>query len=280
MDKALDFGSKDCSFEYCRGRFFLLFNKVIIHTPFCAKRDEDEEEPQPLSPLVVKKARKPPKPKVPRLNLESPPTVGASGVTNPPDSDEGLVISQFDVYVANLRLHRKATLLTDRRSAALTNYNNRGQLLPNAYVIVKVLESGPERQATAIVCSCPSNAKRREYLQGLQHQPQSRSTSPLPQDDETDDCVHGRAVRHVLPALVNSVIDNNINVATDGSTIDCLQGNPLVYAVKCVNGTFGVVKKGTSRLWSMTCGESAQCAHLATLKQQAEEHDFEEDLAF
>uniref|UniRef100_A0A914UQQ1 Uncharacterized protein n=1 Tax=Plectus sambesii TaxID=2011161 RepID=A0A914UQQ1_9BILA len=69
-------------------------------------------------------------------------------------------------------------------------------------------------------------------------------------------------------------------MATDGSTVDCLQGNPLVYAVKCINGTFGVVKKGTSRLRCTTCGEASRCAHLATLKGQAVEHIFADDLAF
>ena len=95
--------------------------KVIIHTPLCAKRDDDEEEPQPLSPLVVKKARKPQKPKIPRLDLDSPPTVGAGGVSNPPESDDDIVISQFDLYVGNLRLHRKATLLT-------------GNIIPNGLI--------------------------------------------------------------------------------------------------------------------------------------------------
>uniref|UniRef100_A0A914WS88 Uncharacterized protein n=1 Tax=Plectus sambesii TaxID=2011161 RepID=A0A914WS88_9BILA len=247
--------------------------KVIIDSPTTA--EEEEIELDVGIAATRSKRGTAAKRKAPRRVVVNTSTIG--NVTRPDDVDEDADVTQYDVYITNLRGQRKAILLTDRRSAALADCDDIGQLVNNAYVIVRVLDNVVERQATAtataIVCSCPSNAKRREYLQGLQHQPQSRSTIRPRQDQGVvmDDCIHGRAVRHVLPGLINPVINDNIDVTTDGSTFDCLQGNLLVYAVKCVNGTFGVVRKGTSRLRCITCGEASRCLHVATLQRQAKE---------
>ncbi len=59
-----------------------------------------------------------------------------------------------------------------------------------------------------------------------------------------------------------------------------MQDKPLLYAVKAPDGTFGIIRKGTSRLTCTSCGDSTQCSHTVTLKRWASEGGFQDQLKF
>uniref|UniRef100_A0A914WLK6 Uncharacterized protein n=1 Tax=Plectus sambesii TaxID=2011161 RepID=A0A914WLK6_9BILA len=252
---------------------------VIIYSPPCNNNDSEEREPD-VGILSTRrsKARKPRKIHWPIFDL--PPT----DISDPTDADEYVGLTRYDVYIASLRVNRSAILLSDRRSAALADCDDRGQLMRNTYVIVKVLQVGDERQemSTVLVCSGLSKAKCSEFVQPVQRQDQSTSAAQLPagQVARMEECIHVRAARYILLAMLNPFEGNIVNVVTNGCTVDRLQSNPLMYAVKCVHGTFGVIRKGPRHLRCKACGKSTRCSHLVTLKSQADERNFAGDLTF
>uniref|UniRef100_A0A914WZ47 Uncharacterized protein n=1 Tax=Plectus sambesii TaxID=2011161 RepID=A0A914WZ47_9BILA len=115
-----------------------------------------------------------------------------------------------------------------------------------------------------LVCSCDENAKMREQVSTLRRLSQPiGEMSSFNDDCQRQECVHGQATRRLFPGLLLRPAKEEIDIETDYLTLNRLM--PLMFAIKCVDGMYGIVAKGNChwQCWMCNC---VNCPHTATLR--------------
>lgn len=162
----------------------------------------------------------------------------------------------------------------DGRSVAVPSCNHKGALVKNYYDIVEVVGvvNTSDDEVAFLTYTCDEGALAKSRIDIVASQPR-RSDAELVElevNERRTECVHAQAVRQLLPNVLSPRSrEERERLDMDGAVMDPLQDRPLMFAIKCSTGTYGVVVKGTVH-WTCRMCNRLVCPHTAALKGSAE----------